>query len=96
LKLTRAQFKEDFLAEIKTLYATDLSDTSALNQFIALGHLVRRYDGSNWKQTGDRYRQHDDKQVYYFSIEFLPGRLLKSNLLNLGLQDTEFGRGVHR
>ncbi|MDQ7936050.1 glycogen/starch/alpha-glucan phosphorylase [Lactiplantibacillus sp. WILCCON 0030] len=88
MKLTRAQFKEDFLAEIKTLYATDLSDTSALNQFIALGHLVRRYDGSNWKQTGDRYRQHDDKQVYYFSIEFLPGRLLKSNLLNLGLLDT--------
>ena len=28
------------------------------------------------------------KQAYYFSIEFLPGKLLKSNLLNLGLLDT--------
>ncbi len=88
LKLTQAQFKQDFLAEIKTLYATDLSDTSKFGQFLALGHLVRRYDGPNWTHTSDQYREQDRKQVYYFSIEFLPGRLLKSNLLNLGLLDT--------
>ncbi|MFC6180733.1 glycogen/starch/alpha-glucan phosphorylase [Lactiplantibacillus daowaiensis] len=88
MKLTTAQFKTDFLNEIKTLYATDLNDTSALGQFIALGHLVRRYDGSQWTKTSEKYRKKDRKQVYYFSIEFLPGRLLKSNLLNLGLLDT--------
>lgn len=88
LKLTQAQFKQDFLAEIKTLYATDLSDTSNYNQFVALGQLVRRYDGPNWTKTSADYREKDRKQVYYFSIEFLPGRLLKSNLLNLGLLDT--------
>ncbi|VDG22659.1 glycogen/starch/alpha-glucan phosphorylase [Lactiplantibacillus mudanjiangensis] len=88
MKLTTAKFKQDFLAEIKTLYATELSDTSALDQLLALGHLVRRYDGPNWTKTSARYCQQDQKQVYYFSIEFLPGRLLKSNLLNLQLLTT--------
>lgn len=85
MKLTSAQFKKDYLEEIKSLYATTLSDTSPMGQFIALGHVVRRYDGVNWARTAKAYREHQRKQVYYFSIEFLPGRLLTSSLMNLNI-----------
>ena len=88
LKLTCAQFKKDFLSEIETLYSTSLSDTSTIGQFIALGQLVRRYNSQSWTRTAKFYRDHHQKQVYYFSIEFLPGRLLASNLLNLNLLTT--------
>lgn len=85
MKLTRAQFKKDFLNEIETLYSTALCDTSTSEQFIALGQLVRRYNSQSWTQTAKVYRDNHQKQVYYFSIEFLPGRLLAANLLNLNL-----------
>ncbi|MBT8993740.1 glucan phosphorylase, partial [Lactobacillus delbrueckii subsp. bulgaricus] len=88
MKLTCAQFKKDFLSEIETLYSTSLSDTSTIGQFIALGQLVRRYNSQSWTRTAKFYRDHHQKQVYYFSIEFLPGRLLASNLLNLNLLTT--------
>ncbi|MFX8891339.1 glycogen/starch/alpha-glucan phosphorylase, partial [Acinetobacter baumannii] len=38
-------------------------------------------------QTNERYRAEHKKQVYYLSIEFLLGRLLGSNLMNLGIRD---------
>ncbi|WP_047998635.1 glycogen/starch/alpha-glucan phosphorylase [Lactiplantibacillus herbarum] len=93
MKLTSAQFKKDFLSEIETLYSTALADTSNIEQYIALGHLVRRYNSQSWTRTAKRYRDHQQKQVYYFSIEFLPGRLLAMNLLSLNLLST-FKRGL--
>ena len=41
----------------------------------------------NWIKTNKAYMDREEKQVYYFSIEFLLGRLLKSNLINLGIVD---------
>ncbi|APX71705.1 glycogen/starch/alpha-glucan phosphorylase [Companilactobacillus allii] len=88
MKLKESDFTTDFVNEIKAMYAVDLKDTSALEQFIALGQLLKRYNADNWTNTSKGYRKNDLKQVYYFSIEFLPGRLLQSNLLNLDILDT--------
>lgn len=85
INLTRNQFKEDFLNEIHTAYATDLDGTSAFDQFTVLGRLINHYNGNNYAKTSKKYFEEDQKEVYYFSIEFLPGRMLKSNLLNLGI-----------
>ncbi|KRK81226.1 glycogen/starch/alpha-glucan phosphorylase [Companilactobacillus nodensis] len=88
MKLDETKFTMDFINEVKATYAIDVKDSSPLEQLMALGNLIKRYDSSNWKNTSKNYRQKDAKQVYYFSIEFLPGRLMKSNLLNLGILDT--------
>ncbi|ANZ70523.1 glucan phosphorylase [Pediococcus claussenii] len=85
MNLTKNQFKEDFLNEIHAAYATDLDGTSAFDQFTVLGRLINHYNGRNYAKTTKKYFEEDQKEVYYFSIEFLPGRMLKSNLLNLGI-----------
>ena len=37
--------------------------------------------------TNKYYQEHNSKEVYYFSIEFLLGRLLNTNLINLDMKE---------
>ena len=50
--------------------------------------MVRDGYAPQWRRTRISEADQGQKQVYYFSIEFLPGTLLKTNLLNLGWLDT--------
>ena len=50
--------------------------------------MVKSCYANDWSQTRKNLLVEQQKQAYYFSIEFLPGKLLKSNLLNLGFLDT--------
>jgi starch phosphorylase len=49
--------------------------------------MIREYVSTNWIETNERYRSGNEKQIYYLSIEFLLGRLLRHNLLNLGIEE---------
>ena len=40
-----------------------------------------------WAAVQKQYYEHDDKRLYYLSLEFLPGKFLRSNLLALGLEN---------
>ncbi|WP_243385948.1 glycogen/starch/alpha-glucan phosphorylase [Bacillus kexueae] len=80
-------FKEAFIRRLEMACGKDVGETTAREQYYTLGNMVREYISQKWIHTNEHYRAHDEKQVYYFSIEFLLGKLLGQNLLNLGIRE---------
>lgn len=80
-------FKVAFLEKLETMYGKSFKDSTSRDQYNTLGRMVREYMNQHWIATNERYRTGNQKQMYYLSIEFLLGRLLGSNLLNLGIRD---------
>ncbi len=82
----RAAFKEGFKEKFLSLFARSYEQGNLQEQYSALAFLIKDEISKNLHATEEMYRRQNVKQVYYFSIEFLPGRFLMTNLLNLGLE----------
>ncbi|WEV57086.1 glycogen/starch/alpha-glucan phosphorylase [Ligilactobacillus acidipiscis] len=85
MKVTEKKFVADFKKKIAEMYTADYTDVSVDQLYQALAAVVHSYFVGNQQETRKKYKKEDRKQVYYFSIEFLPGRFLDLNILNLGL-----------
>ena len=83
----KAEFKAEFTNRIVESYGTSPAKAHPSEQYLALGEIVRDYGNVNWKDTKAKEIETDCKQVYYFSMEFLLGKLMTSNLKNLGIYD---------
>lgn len=79
------QFIKDFTELLNNKFAISVADASSKEYYQTLGTLVSAYYSTNWKNTWKQYDDNSKKQTYYFSIEFLPGKMLRSNLLNMGI-----------
>lgn len=80
-------FQDSFKKRLEQSYSISFQDSTRAQQFVTLSSMVREYISSDWIETNERYRN-SSKQAYYLSIEFLLGRLLGQNLINLGLYET--------
>ena len=65
----------------------DEHSATALDRYHAVADAVRDRMMRHWLQTQQTYYRSDAKRVYYLSLEFLMGKALENNLLNLGLLD---------
>ena len=83
----KEQFKEAFINKLQTMHGKTIKTATANDRYTALAGVVRDYISREWIKTNQRYEEAEVKQVFYLSIEFLPGKLLAMNLINSGLRD---------
>ena len=76
-----------FVATGHILWGRELSELTPHEMFRTVAATVKELLSENWIRTNRLYAEEKTKQVYYFSIEFLLGRLLNSNLINLGVKE---------
>ncbi len=86
--LKKETFKNDYENELMAEFASTIAEATDNQKYVALGNLVRQYMTKNWYATNKTYYNEGVKKVYYFSMEFLIGKLLTSNMLNMGILDT--------
>ena len=76
-------FIESVKSNLKTLYRQTLVDATKQQVFQAVSYAVKDTIIDNWMATQKVYEEEDPKMVYYMSMEFLMGRALGNNMINL-------------
>ena len=83
-KFDKEGFKKEIASHIKLLYRKTLDEATPQEIYQAVSYAVKDDIIDRWIATHKVYKEKNVKKVYYLSMEFLVGRALGNNLLNLG------------
>lgn len=76
-----------FNEHLKYSLASDITSAGKLNQYYALVYTIRDRLIEKWVKTKKAHGRDEGRKLYYFSIEYLMGRVMGNNIINLGIED---------
>ena len=82
----KAEFKKSVIYNVKTLYRKTIEEATPAQVYQAVCYAVKDTIIDEWIATHKEYEKQDAKTVYYLSMEFLMGRALGNNIINIGAQ----------
>ncbi|MBJ8325910.1 glycogen/starch/alpha-glucan phosphorylase [Streptococcus pacificus] len=85
MSVTKEQFIRDFKDALHEEHLIKIPVATPVELFTSLAKVIRKYYTPQWLERNKRLSDEQEKIAFYFSIEFLPGRMLETNLLNLGI-----------
>ena len=87
MKIDKAELKGSILRELRRQYGKTLEEAHEFELYNAISKVALDYAMEKWYNTKKTYAKKQVKQTYYFSAEFLMGRFLGNNLINLQIND---------
>ena len=85
MRVGKEELRKQIEKYVKVSFGKEISEATEFEVYRALGQAVMEDIAEDWYETNKLYSQ--KKQAYYFSAEFLMGRALGNNLINLGVLD---------
>ena len=83
----KEMFSMLFQEKLEVVRGMTIEDANIDDCYIALSSLIRDQIMKQWIRSRRAFSRDKKKQVYYFSLEFLLGRMLERNIMSLGLSD---------
>ena len=83
LDFDKEAFKKEVVNNVKTLYRKTIDEATQQQVFQAVSYAIKDTIIDQWIATHKEYEKRNAKTVYYLSMEFLMGRALGNNLINL-------------
>ncbi|MCI8584039.1 MAG: glycogen/starch/alpha-glucan phosphorylase [Dorea sp.] len=82
-RFEKTTFKKEVLDNCRRLFRKELAEASPQEQYQAVSYAVKEAIIDDWMATQKQFDKEDPKIVYYMSMEFLMGRALGNNLINM-------------